>query len=78
MSAATTKRGPGRPPSEKDATGKPARLRLSWVTSQQRAECELFGDEAPALRLLAAWARNDCTPKTLRIDRKTVQGWAPI
>lgn len=78
MSAATTKRGPGRPRSERDATGKPARLRLSWVEAAGQAQSAAFADEAPALRVLAAWARNECTPSSLRIDRKTVKGWAPI
>jgi hypothetical protein len=61
-----------------------ARVRLLWhdsgcaVPALDGPKVELFSGEVGALRLLAAWARNNCTPADLRIERKGVAGWVAV
>lgn len=76
------KRGRGRPPSKDRAPdGLPARVRLLWVnhgTTHPGAQCELFSSDAAALRLVAAWARRDCVPQGLTVERKGAAGWVAV
>lgn len=79
-----TKRRPGRPAStDRAPDGQPARVRLLWVGTDGKAfgpvteQCEKFSSADAALRLLAAWAKHQCVPPSLRIERKTAAGWEP-
>lgn len=76
MSATTTPARRGRPPvKDRAPDGMPARVRLKWCHGTQGDQCELFSSDTAALALLAAWARRDCIPRGLTVERKTAAGW---